>query len=100
MTVIRGKKYKYLGTKLDYSKEGACQITRFKNLKAILEPFEKLIHKKKVQRRAQRRRIYSQCKKTARSLTGNVVSSSTALWHKCCSLLNVLGLTQTQQSHF
>ena len=100
ITVNRGKKHKYLGIKLNYSKGGACQITMFENLKAILEPFEKLIQKKKVQRRAQHRRIYSQYKKTARSSTRNVVSSSTALWYKCCSLLNVIGLTQAQQYNF
>ena len=85
---------------LDYSKEGYCQITIFENLKAILETFEKLIQKQKVQRRAQRRRIYSQYKKTARILTGKVVSSSTSLCHKCCSLINAIGLTQEQKSHF
>ena len=52
MTVKRGKKHSYLGMTLDYSKEGACQITMFKNLKSILETFEKLIQKQKVQRRA------------------------------------------------
>ena len=79
MTVNIGKKHKYLGMTLEYSKEGACQNTMFENLKAILETFEKFIQKKKVQRRAQRRRIYSQYKKTARISTKNVVISSTAL---------------------
>ena len=60
MIVNRGKKHKYLGTKLDYSKELDCHITMFENMEAILETFEKFIQKKKVQRRAQRQRIYSQ----------------------------------------
>ena len=47
MTVNRGKKHKYLGTTLDYSKEGACQITMFENLKAILETFDKIDTKEK-----------------------------------------------------
>ena len=42
MAVNRGKKNKYIGTTLDYSKEGACQITMFENMKSILETFEKV----------------------------------------------------------
>ena len=47
MTVNRGKKHKYLGMTLDYSNEGACQITMFENLKAILETIEKIDTKSK-----------------------------------------------------
>ena len=42
MTFNRGKKHKYLGMALEYSKEGACQITMFGNLKLILENFDKI----------------------------------------------------------
>ena len=42
MTVNRGKKHKYLGMTLGYSKEGACQISMFENLKAVLETFDKI----------------------------------------------------------
>ena len=100
MTFNRGNKHKYIGMKLDYFRERYCRITMFENLKAILETFDKIDAKKKIKRRSQRRRIYSQCKNTARRSTRNVVSSSTALWDKCCSLLNVLGLTQSHQSNF
>ena len=34
ITVNRGKKHKYLRMTLNYSKEGACKITMFENLKA------------------------------------------------------------------
>ena len=54
MKVNRGKKQKYLGMKLDYFKEGACLITIYENLKEILETFEKLMQKKKLQRIVQR----------------------------------------------
>ena len=47
MTVNRGKKHKYIGMTLDYSKEGACQITMFENLKTILETFDKIYTKAK-----------------------------------------------------
>ena len=47
MTVNRCKKHKYLGMTLDYSKEGACQITMFENLKSILETFDKIDTKAK-----------------------------------------------------
>ena len=47
MTVNRGKKHKYLGMTLDYSKERDFQITMFENLKAILETFEKIDTKAK-----------------------------------------------------
>ena len=42
MTVNRGKKHKYLGMKLNYSKEGACHIIMFENLKVILDTFDKI----------------------------------------------------------
>ena len=42
MTVKRGKKHKYVGITLDYSKEGACQITMFENKKSILKTFDKI----------------------------------------------------------
>ena len=35
MIVNRGNKHKYLGMTLDYSKEGACLITMFENMKSI-----------------------------------------------------------------
>ena len=47
MTVNRCKKHKYLGMTLDYSKEGACQINMFENMKAILETFDKIDTKSK-----------------------------------------------------
>ena len=47
MTVIRGNKHKYFGITLDYSKEGACQITIFEYLKAILETFYRIDTKSK-----------------------------------------------------
>ena len=47
MTFNRGKKHKYLGMTLDYSKEEACQITMFENMKAILGTFEKIDTKAK-----------------------------------------------------
>ena len=60
MTVNIGKKHKYLGMTLDYYKEGACQITMFENMEAILETFDKIGTIERVQRRAQHRQIYSQ----------------------------------------
>ena len=47
MTVNRGKKHKCLGMTLNYSKEGAFQVTMFENLKAILETFDKIDTKAK-----------------------------------------------------
>ena len=47
MTVDRGKKHKYLGIKINYSKERACQITMFENMKAILDTFDKIDTKEK-----------------------------------------------------
>ena len=47
MTVNRGKKHKYIGITLNYSKEGACHITMFENLKTILETFDKIYTKEK-----------------------------------------------------
>ena len=47
MKVNRGKKQKYLGMTLDHSKEGACHITMFENMKDILETFEKIDTKAK-----------------------------------------------------
>ena len=47
MTVNRGKKHKYIGIKLDYSKEGAFQITMFENLKSILDTFDRIDTKEK-----------------------------------------------------
>ena len=47
MTVNTGKKHKYIGMTLKYSKEGACQNTMFENLKSILETFEKIDTKSK-----------------------------------------------------
>ena len=47
MSVNRVKKHKYLRMTLDYSKEGACQMTIFQNLKAILENFDKIDTKAK-----------------------------------------------------
>ena len=47
MTVNRGNKHKYLGMTLNYSKEGAFQITMFENMKAILETFDKIDTKEK-----------------------------------------------------
>ena len=47
MTVNRGKKYKYLSMTLNYSKEGACRITMFEDLKAILQTFDKIDTKAK-----------------------------------------------------
>ena len=42
MIANKGKKHKYLGITLEYSKEGACHIHIFENLKAILETFDKI----------------------------------------------------------
>ena len=100
MTVNRGKKHKYLGMTLNYSKERAFQITMFENLKSILETFENIDTEAKGTKKIAAPANYSQYKKTARSLTRNIVISSTALWHKCCSLINTIGLTQAQQSRF
>ena len=36
MIVNKGKKHKYIGMKLNYSKEESCQITMFENLKSVL----------------------------------------------------------------
>ena len=47
MTVNRGKKHKYIGNTLDYYKEGACHITMFENLKAILDTFDRIDTKEK-----------------------------------------------------
>ena len=47
MTVNRGKKHKYLGMILDYSKEGACHITMFKILRAVFDIFDKIDTKEK-----------------------------------------------------
>ena len=48
MTFNRGKKHKYLGMTLDYSKEGASPINMIENLKSILETFDKVDRKAKV----------------------------------------------------
>ena len=45
MTVVRGKKHRYLGMDLDYSTPGVCQITMVKYIEEILEDFPEEITK-------------------------------------------------------
>ena len=93
MTVNRGNKHKYIGMKLDYPKEGACQITIFENLKAILETFDKIDTKEKCTKKSAAVANLFTVQEYRKKL-------DTKLWYKCFSLLNVLVLTQEQQSNF